>query len=259
MGFRRLFGRGNPDEAIEVDTQIHGPVYPGGTVKGEVLLRGGSRDTPVRGVRLQMSARYVDYRGEERDYEFDSTFASPSGNALRRGEELRLAFSERLPWETPVSELGGRALGVVLSVKSTYFRDWDDDGTDVDNDLLHVSALPLHEVVMDAFAEQGYFCDQSHVMDSYIPDVEMHRGYYQTFVLACRAPETDRPELLEVVFLTNQVGAMAHVRRADLNKRDWREKPPVRRFPVAHHEVGHADLGVRVRKALDEIALMESM
>lgn len=37
MGFKRLFGIGDPDEAVEVDTQILGPVYPGGDVRGEVV------------------------------------------------------------------------------------------------------------------------------------------------------------------------------------------------------------------------------
>ncbi|MEU6669628.1 sporulation protein [Streptomyces sp. NPDC046727] len=257
MGFKRLFGIGDPDEAIEVDTQIQGPVYPGGHVKGEVRLRGGSRDTPVNGIYLRIKVRCTSYNGEERDYEFGSFAATPTHFTLRKGEEQRLTFSERLPWEAPVSELGGRALGVVLSMKSTFRRDWNDDGTEVDDDLLHLSALPLHEAVLDAFAEEGYYCDSAYVIDSYIPKVEQHRGFYQTFLLTDRSPGAGRPEQLEVVFHTNVVGALVHVRRAAPDVRDWDRKPPVRRFPAAHHEVGHVDWRPQARKVLEELALLD--
>ncbi|MET7647735.1 sporulation protein [Streptomyces sp. NPDC005426] len=257
MGFKKLFGIGSPDEAIEVDTQILGPVYPGEDVKGEVLLRGGARDMPVQGIYLRISVRYTDYDGEERDYEFDSCSARPSDFILRTGEEQRLTFSERLSWETPVSELGGRALGVVLSVKSSLRRDWDDEGTEVDNDLLHISALPLHEAVLDAFAEEGYYCDFAHVVDSYLPHVEQHRGFYRSFVLTDRSPGGGRLEQLEVAFHVNVVGALVHVRRAAPDVRGWDRNTPVRRFAAAHHEVGHVDWRPQVRKVLDELALLD--
>ncbi|MFE4425242.1 sporulation protein [Streptomyces sp. NPDC056817] len=257
MGFKRLFGIGDPDEAVEVDTQILGPVYPGGDVKGEVVLRGGSRDTHIEGVYLRFTVRYTDYSGEERDYEFDSCGTRPSDFTLHKGEEERLTFSERLSWETPVSELGGRALGVVLSVKSKLHREWGDDGTEVDNDLLHISALPLHEAVLDAFAEEGYYCDSAYVVDDSIPDTEPHQFLHQCFALTDHAPGPGRPEQLEVVFHMNVVGALVHVRRAAPDVRAWDEKPPARRFPAAHHEVGHVDWHPRVRKVLEELVLLD--
>lgn len=257
MGFKRLFGIGDPDEAVEVDTQVQGPVYPGGEVKGDVLLRGGSRDTPVEGVYLRFKVRYTRYDGDERDYEFESTSATPSDFTLGKGAEEQLTFSARLPWEAPVSELGGRALGVVVSVKTRLRRDWNDDGSEVDSDLLHVSALPLHEAVLDAFAEEGYYCDSAHVVGSYIPDTDQDHGFYESFVLTDRASAPGRPEQLEVVFQTNVVGALVHVRRAALDVHDWSDGPLARRFPAAHHEVGQVDWRPRVRKVLDELVLLD--
>ncbi|MFE1755826.1 sporulation protein [Streptomyces anandii] len=263
MGFKRLFGIGDPDESVEVDTQIPGPVYPGGEVKGGVFLKGGSRDMPVEGVYLRFTVRYVNYDNEEHDYQFQNASAVTYGSTLstsftlHKGAEERLTFSARLPWETPVSELGGRALGVVLSVKTRLRRDWNDDGTEVDNDLLHISALPLHEAVLDAFAEEGYYCDSAHVVHSYIPDTEQSHGFYESFVLTDRAPAPGRPEQLEVVFQTNVVGALIHVRRAALDVQSWDRKPPARRFPAAHHEVGQVDWHPRIRKVLEELALLD--
>ncbi|WP_197287533.1 sporulation protein [Streptomyces apocyni] len=259
MGFKRLFGIGDPDEAIEVDTNILGPVFPGGNVEGEVFLRGGARDTPIQGIYLNFTVQCTSYNGEERDYEFESSVADPSYFTLRKGEEQRLTFSERLSWEVPVSELGGRALGVVLSVKSSLRRDWNDDGTEMDNDLLHISALPLHEAVLDAFVEEGYHCDSANVIDSYVPNMEQHWGFYQNFYLTNRSAGPGQPEQLEVVFHMNAVGALVHVRRAVPSVRDWDSKPPGRRFPAAHHEVGHVDWRPQVRKALDELALLDDL
>ncbi|MCI3271261.1 sporulation protein [Streptomyces cylindrosporus] len=258
MGFKRLFGIGDPDEAIEVDTQILGPVYPGAELRGEVLLRGGSRDAEVDTVYLRVLAQITRHDDELRDYEIEFCGARPYYFTLRKGEEKRLTFTERLSWETPVSEVGGRAVGVTLWVK-TELSLRDGSRSAADNDLLHVSALPLHEAVLDAFAEEGYFCDSAHLVDSYIPETEQHRGFYETFVLTDRAPGGGRPEQLEVVFHTNPVGAMTYVRRAALDERDWADKPPTRCFPAAHHEVGQADWGPRVRKVLEELVLIESL
>ncbi|MFJ6081101.1 sporulation protein [Streptomyces sp. NPDC092369] len=256
MGLKRLFGIGDPDEVIEVDTQILGPTYPGGEVRGEVLLRGGSRDTDIHYVSLRVRVRLTGYDGKEEEYALDSCSAEPGYFTLRAGAEQRLTFSEPLPWETPVSELGGRALGVVLSVKSELTLA-DGTATDVDVDLLHVSAPPLHESVLDAFAEEGYLCDSAYVVNSYVPDTEQQLGFHQAFVLTGHAPGQGRPQQLEVVFQNNAVGAMIHVRRAALDVRDWRRKPPARRFPAAHHEVGDADWRPRIRRVLDALVLLD--
>lgn len=144
MGFKRLFGVGETGDAIEVDTHILGPALPGGELRGEVLLRGGRRDTYIDYVDLHVHVRCTDHDGRQSTYEIDTHSAEPGRLTLRKGEERRLTFSQRLPWETPPSELGGRALGVALSVRSRITRGDGDDGIDVDDDLLHVSALPLH-------------------------------------------------------------------------------------------------------------------
>jgi sporulation-control protein len=240
-----------------VDTQILGPARPGGELRGEVLLRGGRRDTYIGYVDLLVQVRCSDPEGGERDYEIDIHSAEPGRFTLREGEERRLTFSQRLPWETPVTELGGRALGVALTVRSRIVLGDEDEGRDVDVDLLHVSAPPLHEAVLDAFAEEGYLCDSAYVVDGDVPDTEQRLGIHQTFLLTGHAPGPGRPEGLEVTFQTNAVGALVHVRRAASDAGYWEDKPPARRFPAAHHEVGHADWRTQVRRTLDELVLLE--
>ncbi|MEU9169700.1 sporulation protein [Streptomyces sp. NPDC048420] len=258
MGFKRLFGIGGPGEAIEVDTRILGPAMPGGELRGEVLLRGGRRETYIDYLDLCVHVRCTDHDGRESEYEVDTHSAEPGQVTLRAGEERRLTFSQRLPWETPLSELGGRALGVALSVKSRITRGDDEEGgIDVDDDLLHVAPLPLHEAILDLFAEEGYLCDSADVVESDVPGTEQRLGIIQTFRLTGHAPGQDRPEALEVTFQTNAVGAMIHVRRAAPDERHWEDKPPARRFPAAHHEVGTVDWRPQVRKVLSELTLLD--
>ncbi|MEU6348423.1 sporulation protein [Streptomyces sp. NPDC047072] len=253
MGFKRLFGGG--DEAVEVDTRILGPALPGGRLRGEVLLRGGRRDLYVDYLDLQVRVRCADFDGHESSYEVDTHSAEPAGFTLRKGEERRLTFSQRLPWETPLTELGGRALGTALSVRSRITRG-DDDGVDVDDDLLHVSALPLHEAVLDVFAEEGYLCESARVDEGDVPDTEQRLGIVQTLLLTGHVP--GRPDALEVTFQTNAVGATVHVRRAAPDERHWEDKPPARRFPLAHHEVDTVEWRDRVLDALGELPLPDN-
>ncbi|MFE2558981.1 hypothetical protein ACFXGT_23730 [Streptomyces sp. NPDC059352] len=55
--------------------------------------------------------------------------------------------------------------------------------------------------------------------------------------------------VIEVSLVNSQVGALVFVRRADRDRIGWQQKPPAPSFPVAHHEIGEADLGTRVREA----------
>lgn len=250
MGFKRLFGGGSSGDAIEVDTRILGPAVPGGELRGEVLLRGGRRETYIDYVDLRVRVRCTDLDGRDSMYEVDTHSAEPGQVTLRAGEERRLTFSERLPWETPLSELGGRALGVALSVQSRITRDDDDEGTEVDDDLLHIGPLPLHEAILDVFAEEGYLCDSADVVEGDVPGTEQRLGIIQTFRLTGHAPGPGRPDALEVTFQTNAVGATVHVRRAAPDERYWEDKPTARRFPAAHHEVGTVDWRPRIHEVL---------
>lgn len=112
-----------------------------------------------------------------------------SGARDRHIDEVSL----RLPWETPVSELAGRALGVVLSVRTEITLGGNRAASEVDDDLLHVSALPLHEAVLDAFAEEGYLCDSALVLEGHVRDTEQRLGIHQTFPLTGHAPDRAGP------------------------------------------------------------------
>ncbi|MFI6644777.1 sporulation protein [Streptomyces sp. NPDC050504] len=258
MGFRRLFGTGDEgdgQEPPEIDTQILSvTLLPGHEVEGEVTLRGGSKGLKVEHLDLDVVAKAHYYDGKVNEETVTGLDARRYSLDVAPGAEERSAFGGRLPWECPVTELGGRALGVDVSL--TTKLSWESDSPVKDLDFLHIAAPPVYEAVLDAFAEEGYRVEGSQLMDEYIPDVEANHGLHQVFFLG-NPTRADRFGELEVVFFQNAVGVLVFVRRAARSVYEWEEKPPHRTFPAAHHEVGQADLGERVREALTTLTLMD--
>ncbi|MGA4851429.1 sporulation protein [Streptomyces sp. G5(2025)] len=259
MGFRRLFGWGSgggDQEPPEIDTQITTVApMPGRSVEGEVLLKGGSQGLRISHLNLDVVAKGRYYDGTMTDDEVTGLSTGRYEITVAPGAEERVPFHGKLPWECPVTELRGQTLGVDVSLATRL--SWETESPVRDVDFLHIAAPPLYEAVLDAFGEAGYLVDGSQLIDGYIPDVEAHRGLYQSFFLGDRSRGADRFGELEVVFFQNVVGALVHVRRAARSTYDWSDKPPVRTFAVAHHEAGRADLTARVHKALDQLALID--
>ncbi|MFI9150550.1 sporulation protein [Streptomyces sp. NPDC053367] len=260
MGFRRLFGIGGDageQEPPEIDTQITTVApRPGSTIEGQVVLKGGSKGLHVEWLNLDVIGKAHSYNGSLDDDEIVGLSTDRHQLTLAPGEEKVVTFTGELPWECPVTELHGQALGVDVSLVTRL--NWESSSPVRDLDFLHIAAPPLYEAVLDAFAEEGYHVDNSQLIDEYIPHAEAHRGTYQIFFLTDRSRGVDRFAELEVVFHQNMVGAMVYVRRAARATYEWSDKPPARRFPVAHHEVGRADVGERARKALAELPIVDS-
>ncbi|MFC8172351.1 sporulation protein [Streptomyces sp. NPDC057242] len=259
MGLRRLFGRGGDGDgrgAAEIDTRITSPVcVPGQPVEAEVMIRGGARGLAIGQLDLAVVVQALHWDGSPSQESVCDLSTDNWTEHVAAGSEKRLAFRGRLPWETPVTEIDGQAVGVVVSVITKL--SWDSEAPVADTDLLHVTAPPLYEAVLGAFAEEGYRVDGSQVRDSYIPDAESHSGHYQILFLTAPTRGADRLAELELVLQQNAVGAIAYVRRADRSTFEWDDKPPPRTFAAAHHEVGHADFGPRVRDTLEKLTLLD--
>ncbi|MGQ4487149.1 sporulation protein [Streptomyces sp. SAS_281] len=250
---RRIGGGGSVP--LEVDTQVAaGFVRPGETLRGEVLVRALDREVELRGVELKMFAEVKpSYEGADAQ----ETICWPSASAyfkLAKGEERRVPFEHRLPWDVPVTEVSGQAVGAVLGL-GTKVRVGDDEAVG-DHDLVHVAALPLHEAVFDAFAAEGYLCDACEVTDGQIPTVDYGLYLTQTFLLADRVGTGDRPSQLELSFVTNRVGCEVYLRRAAPAQDDWEDKPPAGSWVAAHHDIGRVDFAAEARTWIDLVTKM---
>ncbi|MEV7519187.1 sporulation protein [Streptomyces sp. NPDC091371] len=269
MGLLRLlgFGRGGGDDGgtreaaaaqdkapPEIDTVI-GTVdaRPGEWLNGEVVFRGGGTGLKVDRYDLWVMAKALTTYGATREMEVARLVPAGWENSaeVAPGAEHRIRFSGRLPWECPVTELGGRSMGIDLSVVTTVSVRETDVVKDID--FLHVAAPPLHEAVMDAFFADGYSRVEAQLADETAPYVEQRRSWLQNYYLEDPGRGVDDFAEIEVSLVNSQVGALVFVRRADRDRIGWQQKPPALWFPVAHHEVGEADLGARVREALADL------
>ncbi|MBW5483451.1 sporulation protein [Streptomyces bambusae] len=134
------------------------------------------------------------------------------------------------------------------------------DGTSVEVDtqvldLLRVSALPLHEAILNAFAEEGFVCGSAELVDQRLPEVDQLFDFHQSFLLTALAPTRGLGDL-EVTVLTNAVGCEIFVRSAAPERRYWDDRGPARRFIAAHHDVERIDWLAEVRRWIDEVALL---
>ncbi|KUO02724.1 sporulation protein [Streptomyces caeruleatus] len=236
MVFKRLLGSlgvGGPT----VDTVLDpGPVRPGGSLTGQVRLRGGDADFDIEQITLELVAR-VEAEHEEGESEGAVTFERFTvGGALRlaEGEERSVAFSVPLPWETPITELYGQPLGVVLGVRTELSVAGAKDKGDLDP--LTVGPLPVQEAVLEALGQLDFGFRSADLEYGRIAGTGQQLPFYQEIEITPSPRYAHQVNEIEVTFLANPAGVEV-VLEAD--KRGGLLSPghdTLTRFTVGHHD-----------------------
>ena len=157
MVFNRILGAlgvGGPS----IDTVLSTPtVRPGGSVQGQVNIVGGSHEVGISGITLTLVARVeTEHGGGEEDGLAGFATVDFSGPfRLAAGERRAVPFSFPIPFETPVTAVGGQRLsgmtvGVCTEVEVAGMRDKSDA------DPLNVEPLPVQQQILDAFIALGF-------------------------------------------------------------------------------------------------------
>lgn len=236
MVFKRLLGSlgvGGPT----VDTVLDpGPVRPGGVLTGQVHLKGGQADFDIEGIALELVAR-VETEHEEGEREgavaFER-FTVGGGFRLAGGEEHGVPFSVTLPWETPVTELHGQPLGIVLGVRTELSVAGAKDKGDLDP--LTVGPLPAQEAILEAFGALGFGFRSADLEYGRIGGTGQRLPFYQEIEIVPSPRYADRVNEVEVTFLAGPDG-MEVVLEAD--KRGGLLSgghDALTRFTVGHHD-----------------------
>ncbi|MFE6939836.1 sporulation protein [Streptomyces chartreusis] len=236
MVFKRLLGSlgvGGPT----VDTVLDpGPALPGGALTGQVRLRGGGADFEIESITLELVAR-VEAEHEEGESEGAVTFERftvGGGFRLAEGEEHSVPFGVTLPWETPVTELYGQALGVVLGVRTELSVAGAKDKGDLDR--LAVGPLPVQEAVLEAFGQLGFGFRSADLEYGRIGGTGQQLPFYQEIEITPSPRYAHRVNEIEVTFLAGPAG-MEVVLEAD--KRGGLFSgghDALTRFTVGHHD-----------------------
>lgn len=241
MVFKRLLGSlgvGGPT----VDTVLDaGAAVPGGPLSGQVHLKGGSADFDIEHIVLELVAR-VEAESEEGEREgvvaFER-FTVGGGFRLREGELRAVPFTIALPWETPITELYGQALGIVLGVRTELSVAGAKDKGDLDQ--LAVRPLPAQEAVLEALGQLGFGFRSADLEYGRIGGTDQRLPFYQEIELTPAPQYADRIEELEVTFLAAP-GGMDVVLEADRRGGPFSSgHDALTRFTVAHDTVHQQD------------------
>ncbi|BBJ43743.1 sporulation protein [Streptomyces antimycoticus] len=156
MVFKRVLGSlgvGGPVVDTVLDRE---PVRPGGVVRGQVRLRGGGRACDIEHLALELVARVeAGHGGKERagGVVFDRLRLS-GGFRLDTREHRDVPFTLHIPWGTPLTELSGQPLGVVLGIRIELASASAKDHGDPEE--LIVRPLPVQEAVLGALGRLGF-------------------------------------------------------------------------------------------------------
>lgn len=202
LAFKRLLGSlgvGGPS----VDTVLKpGAVRPGGTLRGQVNLQGGRADVNVERITLELVAR-VERDGGEREgcVAFDR-FIVGGGFWLGEGQRHSEPFAITLPWETPITELYGQGLGIVLGVRTELAVAGARDKGDLD--ALAVTPLPVQEAILEAFGQLGFGFKTADLELGHIGGTGQQLPFYQEIELAASPEYAHAITELEVTFLAHR-------------------------------------------------------
>ncbi|GAB3959522.1 sporulation protein [Streptomyces sparsus] len=214
MVFKKLLGSlgvGGPT----VDTVLApGAVLPGGSLTGQVHLKGGSADFDIEQITLELVARVEAEHddGESEGLAAFGRFTVGGGFRLAEGEQHSVPFTLELPWETPVTELYRQALGIVLGVRTELAVAGAKDKGDLDP--LTVSPLPVQEAVLEALGRLGFGFRSADLEYGHIRGTGQQLPFYQEIELDPAPQYAYAMRELEVTFLTSP-GGMEVVLEAD--------------------------------------------
>ncbi|AXK36374.1 sporulation protein [Streptomyces armeniacus] len=253
MVFKRVlgaFGVGGPD----IDTVLDGdPVLPGGTLTGQVHLRGGSSDLEIEHLTLELVAHVEAEHAEGETHGavvFDRTTLA-GGFRLSAGEEASRSFSVTVPWETPVTELYGQPLGVVLGLRTELAVAGAKDAGDLDP--LAVRPLPVQEAVLEAFGQLGFGFTSADLELGHIRGTWQQLPFYQEIELAPPPGYVYAAGEIELTFLAGPQEVEV-VLEADKRCGPFGDgHDAVHRFTVAHHGVAQVDWAAEVEGWLRQL------
>ncbi|GHI02414.1 sporulation protein [Streptomyces cellostaticus] len=206
MVFKRLLGAigvGGPC----VDTVLDGgAALPGGSLAGRILLKGGETAVEVEHIGLELIAR-VEAEHDEGENEGAVVFERFTvGGGFRLGEqkERELPFSVPLPWETPVTELYGQPLGIVLGVRTEVAVAGARDEGDLDP--LAVRPLPVQEAVLEALGQLGFGFRSADLEYGRIGGTGQQLPFYQEIELTPAPQYAHAVNEIELTFLASPAG-----------------------------------------------------
>ncbi|MBD0709649.1 MULTISPECIES: sporulation protein [unclassified Streptomyces] len=246
MVFKRLLGSlgvGGPS----VDTVLDpGAVTPGGVLSGQVHLKGGGADFTIEHITLELVARVEaeHEHGESEGFVVFHRHVVGGSFRLAEGGTYSVPFSLAVPWETPITELYGQGLGIVLGVRTELAVAGGRDKGDLDP--LAVRPLPAQEAILEALGQLGFGFKSADLELGHIGGTGQQLPFYQEIELSPSPRYAHQVNEIEVTFLAGPAG-LEVVLEADKRGGFFSEgHDALTRFTVSHHGVELTDWNAEV-------------
>lgn len=210
------FGIGGPS----VDTVLDSPhAVPGRPITGQVRIQGGGSDAEIGQVVLSLVTKVEVERGgfsgfggfgglggdDEHDGGDTEFFRVVVQEGLRvpAGQLVSIPFQLPVPWETPITAVGGAALpGLSVGVRTELIVSGAPDKGDLDPVL--VGPLPSQNKVLDAFGQLGFSFRGVDVEAGRLPGVPHEFGFYQELEFFPPAQFAGGVNQVELTFVANE-------------------------------------------------------
>ncbi|MEV5498059.1 sporulation protein [Nonomuraea fuscirosea] len=254
MVFKRMlgaFGVGAPS----VDTVLSTPrTQPGGTLEGEVRLKGGDFDAEIEHVTLGLVARVeIEHGDGEAAGLGEFSRAQVSGPfTLRKGEDRVIGFSLPVPWEAPISEIGGQPLtGMAVGVRTELAIAKAVDKGDLD--MVAVEPLPSQLRILEAFLGLGFAFKSADLEAGRLYGVHQELPFYQEIEFYPSGRYAGVVGEVEVTFVANPAG-LDVVLEADKRSGRYSSSDAVGRFHVSHEDALRTDWAGELGRWLDGLS-----
>ncbi|PPK63654.1 sporulation protein [Actinokineospora auranticolor] len=200
--FKRMlsaFGVGGPS----VDTVLDSPhAVAGQLVTGRVRIQGGSADVEIGQIVLSLVTRVeVERGGNEVVGNGELVRVVVQDRVpVRANQNVDVPFQFPLPWETPITAVGGSHLpGMSVGLRTELVIAGAPDKGDLDP--VEVHPLPSQDKVLDAFGQLGFRFAKADVEAGRIQGVPQQLGCYQELEFYAPPQVAGRINQVELTFV----------------------------------------------------------
>jgi len=207
MVFKKMLsalGVGGPS----VDTVLTNPnTRPGLVLDGQVNLRGGESPADIEQITLALVTR-VEMEAGDSEYAGTMEFYRlPVSGAMRleAKQELAIPFELPVPWETPITDVYGQRLrGMTMGLRTELAVARAVDKSDLDAVAVH--PLPVHEKILEAFAQLGFQFKSADLERGHLYGVQQTLPFYQEIEFFASPQYASTIREVELTFVTSQRG-----------------------------------------------------
>ncbi|MCE7002910.1 sporulation protein [Kibdelosporangium philippinense] len=252
MVFKKMLqklGVGGPS----VDTVLADPrVTPGGTLTGEVRIVGGEGEAEIEHIALSLVTRVE--RGDQGQHmvEFHRVVvAGPTKLAAK--QDRTIPFSIPVPWETPITEVGGQRLPrMELGLRTELSIAKAVDKGDLDP--VYVVPLESQDAVLEAFGQLGFHFKSADLEAGRIYGIRQELPFFQEIEFYPPQQFAGRINEVELTLVASHEGLVVVLEADKRGGFGGGGQDVIGRWEASHREAAELDWARMFHEWMDKVA-----